>query len=58
MSDEATAAAEKRRWGRDASTSAAETTREHWARQLMRPEWMVDVPRNLAAEWCSLSAFA
>ncbi len=57
MSDEATAAAERRRRGRDASNTAAETTREHWARQLMRPEWMVDVPRNLAAEWCNASAF-
>ena len=31
--------------------SRADSVREHWARQLMRPEWLIDVPPNLAAEW-------
>jgi hypothetical protein len=29
----------------------ADSVREHWARQLMRPEWLIDVPPNLATEW-------
>jgi len=42
---------ERRRLARQTSTSAAESTREHWARQLMRPEWMIDIPHDLASDW-------
>lgn len=47
---------ERRRLARQTSTSAAESTREHWARQLMRPEWMIDIPHDLASDWCGFSA--
>ena len=26
-----------------------------YTRQLMQPEWMIDVPENLQSEWCDFS---
>ncbi len=48
------AAAERRQASHHAGSSGeahAMSVREHWARQLMRPEWLIDVPPNLAADW-------
>ena len=28
------------------------STREYWAGQLMQPEWLIDVPEDLATDWC------
>lgn len=33
------------------ASAAAGPPRPFWARQLMRHEWMVDVPEDLAASW-------
>ena len=47
--------AERRQRSHQAGSSGhngAESARESWARQLMRPEWLIDLPPNLAAEWC------
>ena len=45
---------ERRQSGHHAGASSdahCESAREHWSRQLMRPEWLIDVPPNLASEW-------
>lgn len=54
MAEGDTAVAERRSSGHHIGVSGdahAESVREHWSRQLMRPEWLIDVPPNLASDW-------
>ena len=32
---------------------ASASTREYWAGQLMQPEWLIDIPEDLATDWCA-----
>jgi hypothetical protein len=46
----------QRRWG-EATTSPTQReqgelrSRQHWASQLMLPEWLIEVPQDLATNW-------
>ena len=45
---------EEERCGRQGPRAIA-GTREYWAGQLMQPEWMIDIPDDLATAWSALS---
>ena len=38
--------------GEERPPRAIASTREYWAGQLMQPEWLIDIPEDLATDWC------
>jgi hypothetical protein len=44
--------------GVDPHGLSGSTLRAYFARQLMQPEWMTDIPADLASSWCVMSAAA
>lgn len=42
----------RRRSSGGRSAGEAAKRRQHYAAQLMQPEWLVDVPSDLGTDWC------
>lgn len=40
--------------GRVLTSVQAETSKQYYARQLMQPEWLTDIPADLSANWCAV----
>ena len=42
--------------GRAFTSSQAETSKQYYARQLMQPEWLTDIPVDMCTNWCAISS--
>lgn len=37
------------------TSTHAETSKQYYARQLMQPEWLTDIPADMCTNWCEVS---